>query len=125
MFQKFLRQNKDSFYLVFRLLVGFMFMLHGAQKLGILDGGFGFPSSGLMILASIIEFVGGLFILVGAFVEVAAFFGGITMIWAYLKVHAVNGWNPLLNKGELALLYLAAFLVLMTVGPGKKWVLRR
>ncbi len=125
MFQKFLKQNKDSFYLVFRLLVGFMFMLHGAQKLGILEGSFSFPSSGLMILASIIEFVGGILIVLGAFTEVAAFFGGITMIWAYISVHAGNGWNPLVNKGELALLYLAAFLVLMTLGPGKKWVLRR
>lgn len=112
MLNKFLQENGGAFYLVFRILVGFMFFLHGLAKFT--SGSYDLFS--LMGLAGIIEFFGGLAIVFGLYVEIAAVFGGLTMIFAYFMVHAGNGWNPLVNKGELALLYLAAFLVLATVG---------
>jgi putative oxidoreductase len=46
------------------------------------------------------------------------------MVYAYLMVHASHGWMPIANKGELALLYLSGFLVLIAYGA-KKWSLER
>ena len=78
----------------------------------------------LMGLAGAIELLAGLGILVGFFGRLAATGGAITMLVAYLKVHATQGWSPLANGGELALLYLAAFLVVMMLGNGK-WNLEK
>lgn len=117
MLNKFLHENRGTFYLVFRVLVGLLFFLHGLNKF------MGGMPEGLMLVAAIIEFVGGLMIVFGFYVEIAAILGGLVMIFAYFMVHAGKGLNPLENGGELALLYLAAFLVLATVGAklgGKK-----
>ncbi len=106
-------------YFAFRLLVGLMFFLHGGQKL------FGWFSDGplplvsLMGLAGIIELVAGAAIAMGIFTRLMALFSGVTMLVAYFMMHASQGLNPLVNKGELALLYLAAFLVMIAMGNGK------
>ena len=110
-------------YPVFRILVGFGFMLHGGQKL---FGWFGGPGGNgsvelmsLMGLAGIIEVVAGLFILLGFFSCIAAFFGAVDMIGAWVVVHLKDGFIPLTNGGELAMLYFAAFLVIIGKGSGK------
>ena len=82
MLNKFLNDNKSLFYFLFRVIVGAMFLLHGAQKFGLLDGAFKFPAEGLMVLAAFIEFFGGLAILLGTFVEISSALGGVTMIAA-------------------------------------------
>ncbi len=108
---------------VFRILVGFGFMLHGGQKL---FGWFGGPGGNgsvelmtLMGLAGVIELVGGLFILLGFFSCIAAGIGAIQMIMTWVLVHGKQGLIPLTNGGELAMLYFAAFLVLIAKGSGK------
>ncbi len=117
----------DLFYFVFRIFVGLLFAQHGAQKL------FGwFPISGvalqpvdlfsLMGLAGLVEFVGGLFIALGLFTRLAALLGAVQMAAAYFMAHFPQGWVPIQNMGELALLYFAAFLVILVLG-GKKWAL--
>jgi len=116
---KFLKEHKDGFYLVFRILVGFLFFLHGIAKFGAFGGTIN-PVFSLFGIAGVIEIIVGALVFFGAFVEIASVFGAIEMIVAYFMVHAGNGWNPLKNKGELALLYLAAFLVLAVYGSGKK-----
>lgn len=116
---RFIEKNSFGFYVVFRLLVGLMFAMHGFMKFGV----FGGPASQLFSLfgiAGVIEIVVGLLVFFGYFVEIAAVFGAIEMLVAYFMVHAPNGWNPLANKGELALMYLAAFLVLAIYGSGKR-----
>ena len=116
--------HADWMYMLFRLLVGLMFFMHGAGKL---FGWFSGPAigfSGLMGLAGILEFLIGIAIVIGMYTRLAAFGGAIVMIVAFFKVHVTSGWNPLATGGELAVMYLAAFLVLMIYGA-RKWSLEQ
>ena len=118
MLNKFLDDKKSELYFVFRIIVGLMFALHGAVKLGLM----GDPAAeGLYLVAGIIELVGGLAIVLGTYVGYAAVIAGLEMIYALVTVHffSERGFNPLENGGEVALLYLAAFLVLAIHGAGK------
>lgn len=114
----------NQLYLVFRVLVGLLFAQHGAQKL---LGWFNFTQVdifSLMGLAGIIELVGGLAIALGLFTRLAAFITALEMLFAYLTAHVTKGFAPILNGGELAVLYFAAFLVLIAYGA-KKWGLEK
>lgn len=114
--EKYSSKISGILYLVFRLLVGLMFMVHGIPKLvGLLGEAPGY----FMGVAGLLEFVGGLAIAVGFFVRLAALGDAIEMLVAYFMVHAPQGLSPLANKGELALLYFSAFLVLLLYGAGK------
>ena len=75
-------------------------------------------------LAGLIEFLGGIAITLGLFTRLAAFIAGIEMLVAYFMAHIPNGAVPLLNQGELALLYFASFLVITVYGAGK-WSLEK
>ncbi|HLF53941.1 MAG TPA: DoxX family protein [Candidatus Nanoarchaeia archaeon] len=119
MFKKFVKKNSEYFYFVFRILIGLMFFLHGFAK--VQSGVFSGPSI-LMVAASSIELVVGLLILLGLFIRYAAFVGAIEMVVAYFMAHSPNGLSPLANRGEAAVLFFAAFLVLIAYGA-KKWAL--
>jgi len=116
---KVLGKYEDKFYFVFRILVGFLFFQHGAQKL---FGWFGakgtVPLVSLFGLAGVIEFFGGLLLIVGLFTRTVAIVSAVNMVGALIIVHFPLGWSPINNNGELALLYFAAFLVLMVKGAG-------
>lgn len=119
--QKYADKYKAVLYVVFRVLVGGVFMIHGAQKLFGWLGGQKVPElMSLMGAAGVIEFFGGLLVLLGLFTRLAALVGGVEMLVAFFMVHFPNGWNPVANKGEAALLYFAAFLVLFVYG-NQKW----
>jgi putative oxidoreductase len=104
-----------------RIVLAFTFMAHGSQKL------FGFPpgpdmhSPELLSLpgvAGILEFFGGLLLLVGLFTRPVAFILSGLMAVAYFRVHAPNGFWPILNHGELAVVYCWVFLYLAAAGGG-------
>jgi len=121
--------NKDYFYFVFRVLVGLLFLQHGLQKLFGAFGGLGGSGQpvelvSLMGLAGTIETFGGLFIALGLFTRLAAFIAAIELLVAYFRVHIPNGLIPFLNGGELALLYIASFLVIIAFGA-RKWSLEK
>ncbi|HYK03616.1 MAG TPA: DoxX family protein [Thermoanaerobaculia bacterium] len=106
---------------VVRIVVGLMFMLHGAQKM------LGFPDAGAKLqphapaylkLAGIIELVGGALIAIGLLTSIVAFIAAGEMAVAYFKQHAPGGFWPTLNGGELAVLYCFVFLYLAFAGPG-------
>lgn len=125
MAEKFLEKNADYFYFVFRVLVGLLFIQHGMQKLfgsfgGVGPNGGSVPIISLFGLAGIIEFFGGLFLILGLFTRLAALFGIFDMIGAYYIAHWPQGLIPLLNQGELAILYFASFLVILALGA-RKW----
>ena len=121
MVQEWLKKNSEKFYFVFRVLFGLLFLLHGLQKVsGILAGKMQLFS--LMGLAGVIELVGGALVLVGLFTTYVALVSAVEMLVAYFMAHASNGWNPLVNKGEAAVLFFGAFLVLAAYGSGK-WAL--
>ena len=111
---------ENYFYFVFRVFLGLLFLEHGAQKLFGWFGGSSVDLVSLMGLAGIIEFFGGLLITLGLFTRITAVITAIEMIVAYFIAHISNGLIPIVNQGELALLYFASFLILISYGS-KKW----
>lgn len=120
--KQFFEKHHDTFYAVARIMIGLLFAQHGAQKLFGAFGGNAAELMSLMGAVGIIEFTGGLLIALGLFTRIAAFATIIVMIGAYIKVHIPQGMIPIMNKGELALLFLAAFLIIISHGSGK-WAL--
>lgn len=111
--------RKEILYLVFRVFVGALFMQHGAQKI---LGMFGAEPSAMFSMfwiGGMVELVGGAAITFGLLTRLAAVFTIIEMLGAYFIAHFPNGLVPIENKGELALLYFAAFLVVLYQGSGK------
>lgn len=108
-----------------RIVSGFLLMPHGAQKLFGLLGGFGgkpgatAPLFSIMGLAGVLEFFGGLAILLGLFTRPVAFILSGQMAFAYFMAHAPGGLWPLQNRGELAALYAFVFLFLAAAGGGR------
>ena len=107
-------------YALFRFMAGALFVFHGTQKL------FGWPGDrepaklmSLSGLAGVIELVGGLMIALGIGAAWAAFIASGTMAVAYFMSHADRGFLPIINKGELAVLYCFAFLFIATRGSGR------
>ena len=103
-----------------RIVSGLMFMMHGTQKI------LGWPSSEMKgplppiaLAAGWIELVGGFLILIGLFAGIAAFICSGQMAVAYFVAHAAKGGMiPLVNKGELAVLYCFIFLFIAAHGAG-------
>ena len=100
-----------------RIVLGFLFACHGAQKLfGVLGGQ---PMHhGMMLIAGIIEFGGGLLIIIGLFTRVAAFIASGEMAAAYFMAHAPHSFWPIINHGELAVALCFAFLFISAHGAG-------
>ncbi|WP_424134713.1 DoxX family protein [Roseomonas chloroacetimidivorans] len=106
---------------VLRIVAALIFLLHGTQKL------FGFPAppaSGLPPIMSIygigaiLELVGGILLLLGAFTRPVAFILSGEMAVAYWMFHAPRNLYPTLNGGDAAILYCFVFLYLVFAGPG-------
>ena len=114
---RWLARYSEPLYAVMRVMVGLLFAVHGSQKL------FGYPGGNrvaapMMQAAGAIELVGGLLIAVGLFTSIAAFIASGEMAVAYFMVHAKEGLWPVLNKGELAVLYCFVFLYIAARGSG-------
>jgi len=106
-------------YALLRIAAGLMFAMHGTQKLlGWPGGGNTVALVSLMALAGIIELVGGLMIAAGFRAGIAAFIASGQMAFAYFMSHAPQGPYPLLNRGELAVLYCFLFLYIAASGSG-------
>jgi putative oxidoreductase len=73
----------------------------------------------LMGLAGIVELAGGLLIALGLATGYAAFVVSGQMAVAYFMVHLPQGFWPILNHGELAVVYCFLFLYVATQGAGK------
>jgi putative oxidoreductase len=119
----FLNRFAGQFYSFLRLIVGFLFACHGAQKLFGVLGGAQLLHIPLMLAAGIIEFFGGLLIALGVFTAYAAFIASGEMAFAYFTVHAPQGFWPIRNHGELAVVYCFLFLYIASHGDGA-WSLR-
>ena len=102
-----------------RIVAGFLFWQHGAQKLlGMLGRDAPVEFFTLMGLAGILEFVGGALLVLGLFTRPVAFILSGQMAWAYFSSHAPNGFWPIMNRGELAALYSFIFLYVAARGGG-------
>jgi len=110
-----------------RIVTALLFLQHGLAK------HFGFPHVAsfdnlkvfsLLGLAGAIEIVGSLLLLLGLFTRPAAFIMSGEMAVAYFMSHAPHGFFPILNGGELAVLYCFVFLFIAVAGGGA-WSLER
>ncbi|MDE2797017.1 MAG: DoxX family protein [Gemmatimonadota bacterium] len=103
-----------------RIVAGFLFTLHGVQKL---FGGLGGNQVEALMsqrgIAGILEFFGGLLIMVGLFTRPVAFLVSGQMAVAYFIAHAPNGFWPIMNRGELAAFYCFTWLFFCAHGAGK------
>lgn len=120
----------DSFYSawtprllsVLRIITGFLFVAHGTQKLfnsPASEQNAAVPLGSFMGFTGALEFGGGLLILFGLFTRPAAFILSGMMAVAYFMAHAPGGFLPIVNKGELAVLYCFVFLFLAVAGGGE------
>jgi len=122
LFGKIAQRHAEFLYFFFRVLTGFLFLGHGLQKLGLLEGTF--AVQGFIGFIGICELAGGIALMIGLWTRLVALLGTMLLIGAYATVHAGQGFLPIANKGELALLYIAAFAVLFAHGAGR-WSLER
>ncbi|MCW5958894.1 MAG: DoxX family protein [Pyrinomonadaceae bacterium] len=109
---------------VLRFISGFLIFWHGSQKI------LGFPEKqgggkgALMLTAGILELTGGTLLALGLFTRPTAFILSGLMAVAYFMSHSPNGFLPLVNRGELAVLYCFVFFYFFFAGGGD-WSLDR
>jgi putative oxidoreductase len=105
---------------VLRIVVALLIAQHGLVKL------FGFPIAysrplavfSLVWFAGAIEIAAGAFLLVGLFSRWAAFILAGELAFAYFIGHAPRGFYPIVNGGNLPVLYCFTFFYLFFAGPG-------
>ncbi len=105
-----------------RIMTGLVFFSHGTSKFFQFPATTYFPEApavfSLIGLSGLLELVGGALIIVGLFTRYAAFILSGMMAVAYFMAHAPQGFHPILNQGEPAILYCFIFLYLAAAGPG-------
>ena len=117
--ERILGKYAPYFFALLRIVSGLMFAMHGTQKLlGWPGDGTPMPLASMMGFAGVVELVGGLLIAFGLFTGIAAFIASGQMAAAFFMAHFPKGANPLLNQGELALLYCFLFLYIAAHGAG-------
>ena len=112
---------------VLRIITAFMFIAHGTQKV------FNEPPSTmgsssvpplLLGIGGVLELVGGALLFIGIFTRLVAFILCGEMAVAYFMVSAPKAFLPLVNQGELAVLYCFVFLFFSFAGGGE-WSIDR
>ncbi len=104
---------------ILRAVAGFIFLLHGSQKL------LGYPPTEKVVqamslpwFAGFFELICGTLIFIGLFTRSAAFLASGTMAFAYWIAHAPHNMFPVNNGGDAAILYCFVFFYLIFAGPG-------
>jgi putative oxidoreductase len=105
-------------YAALRIVAALLYFCHGTQKLFGVPGGRAVVGNPLLQTAGIIELVTGALIVLGLFTTYAAFLASGEMAVAYFSTHIWNGFWPILNRGELAVLYCFLFLFIASHGAG-------
>jgi putative oxidoreductase len=115
----FMREYELEAYALVRIVAGFLFACHGMQKL------FGFPGqmpagvpAFVTYVAGPIELAGGTLVMIGLFTRWAAFLCSGLMAFAYWLAHGTRALLPIVNQGELAVIYCFVFLFIAARGPG-------
>jgi len=109
---------------LFRVIVGALFVCHGAATLfGVLGGT---PGTGGATpvgtwpgwWAALIQFVGGILVVLGLGTRLAALLCSGSMAYAYFTIHQEKAALPIQNGGEAAVMFCWAFLLIALAGPG-------
>ena len=105
-----------------RIMTGLLFLSHGMTKLLHWPATDYFPAGQplppLMLVAGILELVGGVLIVLGLFTRLTAFILAGMMAAAYFMAHMPSSFFPIQNGGEAAILYCFVFLFLAAAGAG-------
>jgi putative oxidoreductase len=118
--ERLLGRYSPYLYALLRIVAGLLFVQHGLQKLfGWLGAKGAVELMSQMGAAGIIEVVGGTLISIGLFTSPVAFLASGEMAVAYFQAHAPRGMWPIMNGGELAVLYCFLFLYFAAVGSGR------
>lgn len=119
---KWLGRFSGELYAILRIVAGFMFFCHGAQKV---LGWWANPEKTeplppFIYFGGVLELVLGLLVMIGLLTSWAAFLAAGEMAVAYFKFHfAMEKFWPIQNGGELAVLYCFVFLYMAARGAGK------
>ena len=115
----YLSNYSPQSYAAMRIVVGFLFLCHGTQKL------FAFPSpmppgvpAFITYGAGSIELIAGTLVMIGLFTSWASFIASGEMAVAYWMAHGPKAPLPIQNNGELAVLFCFVFLFISTQGSG-------
>jgi len=114
----FISKYESQIYAMLRIVAGFLFMCHGSQKL------LGYPPFGvhlplhILIFGGGVELLGGILIMIGLGTRWAAFISSGEMAYAYWSAHGINAILPIVNMGEMAILYCFLFLFIAAKGSG-------
>jgi putative oxidoreductase len=106
---------------VLRIVAGLLFLQHGTAKLLHAPYQPMFAHLQLMSLLGVqgvLELVGGGLLAIGLFSRPVAFILSGDMAVAFFMVHFPKNWLPILNGGDLAVLFCFTFLYLSAAGPG-------
>jgi len=113
---------------ILRIMVGLLYMEHGLAKILDIPHQPNHAPYALLTLnpglQGLLELVGGLLLALGLFTRTVAFVLAGNMAVAYFMVHGPRGFFPLLNGGELAIVYCFIFLYFWIAGGGE-WSLDR
>ncbi len=101
-----------------RITAGFLFLEHGLQKVFGLLGKEAVDLVSLSGMAGVLELFGGLAVMAGLFTRPVAFVLSGQMAVAYWMAHGTQSFWPIVNGGELAVLYCFVFLFLWGHGGG-------
>jgi putative oxidoreductase len=104
-----------------RIVSGLLFLQHGTAKfLGIpfIQQMSSLPAFSPSWIAGVVELIGGALLVLGLFTRPVAFLCSGLMAAAYFYAHAPRGFYPILNAGELAVLYCFVFLYISAAGAG-------
>ena len=117
---RFLEQGKEYAISLYRIVIGLLFVSHGAASL---FGLFGSTKTIAFALwpgwwAAAIQLVAGALVLVGLFTRVAALLCSGSMAYAYFTVHLPKSFYPMINGGEAAVQFCWAFLLVAFLGSG-------
>jgi putative oxidoreductase len=103
-----------------RIVIGLLFLQHGAEKLwGFAGGRIDHDFGTLRGFAGPLEVVGGMFLVLGLFTRLTAFILCGEMAVAYFRAWAPRGFFPIQNGGEEAVLFCFIYLWLVTAGAGE------
>ena len=119
----FMQAYANQTYALLRIFTGLTFVFHGTQKL------FAFPipipppiaeqmPPFVVPIAGPIELIGGLLVAVGLFTRWSAFLCSGLMAAGYWMAHGTQAFSPIVNHGDLAIMYCFAFLFISAQGSG-------
>ena len=122
MLGRLLTPATEPVYAALRIVAGLLFAFHGVQKiLGVLSE-YQPPVGSQLWIGGMIELVGGLLIAFGLLTTWAAFLASGTMAVAYAQYHWKFAFDssffPVINKGELAVVFAFVFLFIACKGAG-------